>query len=259
MRRLQLVELEDLPWFPALLRDMATDYLQVMLLVSNPYGVIAPRLRRALDAVGGGQVLDIASGGGGPWERLLPLLAAGGAPIRVTLSDRFPNLAAFERAGRRFPRALTYRRESVDATRVPPALPGLRTIFSAFHHFPPALGRAIIADAVRQGRGIAIFEATQRDAMTLAGIMITPLLVWALTPMIRPLSPARLACTYLLPLIPALVLFDGLASCLRSYTPAELQAMVDAVEGSEHYRWEIGQDTAINSPLKVTYCVGVPR
>ncbi|NTV64790.1 MAG: class I SAM-dependent methyltransferase [Oscillochloris sp.] len=259
MARHQLVELEDLPWFPAALRDMATDYLQMMLHVSNPYAVIAPRLRRALDAVGSAQVLDLASGGGGPWERLLPLVAVGGAPIRVTLSDRFPNLVAFARTARRFPSAISFRRDSVDATRVPPTLAGLRTIFSAFHHFPPELGRAIISDAVRQGRGIAIFEATQRDALTMAGMMATPLLTWALTPLIRPLSPARLALTYLLPVVPALVLFDGTVSCLRSYSVAELQALVDAVEGSERYHWEIGQDTAPGAPLKVTYCVGVPR
>jgi hypothetical protein len=255
MGRMQLVELEDLPWFPAALRDMATDYLQIMLHVSNPYAPAATRLRRALDAVGGEEILDIASGGGGPWSRLLPLLGG----VRVTLSDRFPNIAAFERACRHAPIALGYRRDPVDATAVPAELAGLRTIFSAFHHFPPELGRAIIADAVRQGRGIAIFEATQRSASTLLPMLITPILVWLLTPLIRPLSTARLALTYLLPVIPAIVLIDGVVSCLRSYTPAELRAIVEGVEGGEGYRWEIGEDAVRGAPIKMTYCVGVPR
>lgn len=256
MRRLQLVELEDLPWFPATLRDMATDYLQIMLHISNPYAPAAARLRRALEAVGGGEILDIASGGGGPWSRLLPLLEDS---ARVTLSDRYPNVAAFEQARRGAPGLLGYRREPVDATAVPPGLAGLRTIFSAFHHFPPELGRAIIADAVRQGRGIAIFEATQRNAATLLPMLATPLLVWLLTPLIRPLSAARLALTYLLPVIPAVVLIDGVVSCLRSYTPAELRELVAGVEGSDGYRWEIGEDRVPGAPLKMTYCVGVPR
>lgn len=258
MPRMQLVELEDLPWFPAALRDMATDYLQMMLHISNPYARIAPRLRRAVDATGDGRILDLGSGGGGPWSRLLPLIAGDGA-LQVTLSDRYPNLTAFSQLRDRFPGVVDFRSDTVDATRVPPELAGLRTIFSAFHHFPPELGRAIVTDAVRQGRGIAIFEATQRNLVTFVAMLFTPLLVWLLTPRIRPLTPARLLCTYLLPVIPAIVLFDGVVSCLRSYTAAELRGLVTQVPGSAGYRWEIGEERIPGSPLRVTYCVGVPQ
>jgi hypothetical protein len=258
LRRLQLVELEDLPWFPATLRDLATDYLQMMLHVSNPYGPIVPRLRRALEAAQTTHILDLASGGGGPWARLLPLLARDGVSPRVTLTDRYPNLAAFSAAAQRFPDALDFRREPVDALRVPPELGGLRTIFSAFHHFPPELGRALIADAVRQGRAIAIFEATARTPAVFAAMLLTPLLVWLLTPLIRPVTPARLLLTYLLPLVPLIVLFDGVVSCLRSYSADELRALVAQVDGAGQYRWEIGVERAGNGPLGITYCVGVP-
>lgn len=259
MKRMQLVELEDLPYFPTTLRNMATDYLQMMLHISNPYAGIAPHLRRAIAATGDGQILDMASGGGGPWARLLPLIAGEGLPPRITLSDRYPNLTAFAQASHRFPGLVGFCAEPVDATQVPPGLAGMRTLFSAFHHFPPEVGRAIIADAVRQGRGIAIFEATQRNAASLAAMLLTPLLVWLLTPLIRPRTPARLILTYLLPVVPAIVLFDGVVSCLRSYTAAELRALVDQVEGTENYRWEIAEEPVASSPLKITYCVGVPR
>jgi hypothetical protein len=49
MRRLQLVELEGLAWFPASLRDAMTDYLQLTLTLTNPYAAVAPRLRPALN------------------------------------------------------------------------------------------------------------------------------------------------------------------------------------------------------------------
>ncbi len=177
----------------------------------------------------------------------------------MTLTDRFPNAAAFALASRRFPGVVDVRHEPVDAAQVPPDLVGLRTIFSAFHHFPPDVGRAIIADAVRQGRAIAIFEATQRTAAALAAMLCTPLLVWLLTPLIRPRTPTRLLLTYLLPVVPAIVLFDGVVSCLRSYTVEELRALVAQVEGADGYHWEVGAERAATSPLKITYCVGVPR
>lgn len=258
MRRMQLVELEDLPWLPAPLRDMATDYLQTMLHMSNPYAPIVPRLRRALEATGERRILDMASGGGGPWARLLPLLAGAGAVPQVTLTDRYPNVEAFAALSRRFPGAVGFAAAPVEATAVPAELGGLRTIFSAFHHFPPAAGRALIADAVGRGRGIAIFEATARTPATFAAMLATPLLVWLLTPLIRPVTPARLLLTYLLPLVPAIVLFDGVVSCLRSYTADELRAIVGQVAGAAGYRWEIGVERAQGAPLGVTYCVGVP-
>lgn len=258
MRRLQLVELEDLAWFPAALRDMATDYLQTMLHLSNPYAPVAPRLRQALAGASEHRILDLASGGSGPWARLLPLLADGPTPIHVTLTDRYPNRTAFEALARRFRGSVAFAAEPVDARRVPRELPGLRTIFSAFHHFPPEVGRAIIADAVAQGRAIAIFEATARTPAVFVAMLSTPLLVWLLTPLIRPLTPARLLFTYLVPLVPAIVLFDGVVSCLRSYTPDELRSLVDQVPGAASYRWEIGVERAASAPLGITYCVGVP-
>lgn len=258
LKRMQLIELEDLPWFPAILRDMATDYLQMMLHISNPYAAIASHLRHAIEATGSGQILDLASGGGGPWARLIPLLAMEGTTVHVTLSDRYPNTVAFAQTARRFPGSVDFCREPVDATQVPTDLDGLRTIFSAFHHFPPQIGRAIIADAVRQGRGIAIFEATQRNTTNLVAMLFTPLFVWLLTPLIRPLTPARLILTYLLPIVPAIVIFDGIVSCLRSYTSAELRTLVEQVEGAEGYHWEIGEQSVAGAPLKITYCVGKP-
>jgi len=259
MRRLQLAELEDLAWFPAILRDLATDYLQIMLHVSNPYAPVASRLRQTLDAAGECHILDLASGGSGPWARLLPLLATDGGPVHVTLTDRYPNIAAYEALARRFPGTVTFAPEPVDVRRVPHELTGLRTIFSAFHHFPPEVARVIIADAVGQGRAIAIFEATARTPAVFLAMLTTPLLVWLLTPLIRPLTPARLLFTYLVPLVPAIVLFDGVVSCLRSYTSDELRLLVEQVPGAAGYHWEIGVERAPSAPLGITYCVGVPH
>ncbi|NCC35531.1 MAG: class I SAM-dependent methyltransferase [Chloroflexia bacterium] len=259
MRRLQLVELEDLAWFPAILRDLATDYLQMMLHVSNPYAPVAPRLHNALEASGEYRIIDLASGGSGPWARMLPLLAAKGTPVHVTLTDRYPNINAFATLARRFRGNVTFASAPVDARRVPHELVGLRTIFSAFHHFSPEDGRAIIGDAVAQARAIAIFEATARTPTVFMAMLTTPLLVWLLTPLIRPLTPARQLFTYLLPFVPAIVLFDGVVSCLRSYTIDELRSLVEQVPGAESYQWAIGVERAAAAPLGITYCVGVPR
>jgi hypothetical protein len=64
---MRLFEIHDHPRFPRFLRDMVTDALQVLWSFSNLYQPIIPRLQRALDNSGTRNVLDLCSGGGGPW------------------------------------------------------------------------------------------------------------------------------------------------------------------------------------------------
>ncbi|HEX6372163.1 MAG TPA: hypothetical protein VF006_24815 [Longimicrobium sp.] len=256
MRRLHLLEIEDQPWCPAFLRDAATDFLQFMIVATDTYAPAVPHLRSALDRAGTRRVVDLCSGGGGPWPGLLAHLDTPEAPVEVRLTDRYPNREAFERAVERTRGRLAFHPEPVDAAALPAGLTGFRTLFTAFHHFPPQAARAILGDAVRAGQGIGIFEATQRSAPSLLATALSPLVVLAVTPFIRPFRWSRLLWTYLIPLVPLLVLFDGLVSCLRTYTARELRGMADSLD-APGYTWEIGEAKG-RGPVPVTYLLGIP-
>src|SRR5262249_52994119 len=131
-------------------------------------------------------------------------------------------------------------------------------LFSSFHHFRPEAARGILKDAVRSRQGIGVFEATQRSLPALLAMLLTPLFVLLITPFIRPWRLSRLFWTYLLPVVPLVVLFDGIVSCLRTYTPAELRALAASVPGSDTYVWEIGEQRGRPGTLPVTYLVGYP-
>ncbi len=88
MRRIHAIELHEQTWCPAAIRDAATDYLQYVTTIGNPYAPIVERLRGALVAAGTREVLDLCSGGGGPWFGLqLALSEELDPPVRVKLSD----------------------------------------------------------------------------------------------------------------------------------------------------------------------------
>lgn len=246
MPRLHLMEIEDQPWCPAPIRDAGTDFLQFALKTGKNYAPVASLLTGVLARLGERRVVDMGSGGGGPWLGL-----AGEVDAEVTLTDRYPNLEAFRRARSQSGGRLGFHPEPVDASAMPAGLRGFRTMFTAFHHSTPAAARAILADAVRNGQGVGIFEVTERSARCIAATLISPLLVLAATPFIRPFRWSRLLCTYVVPL----VLWDGVVSCLRSYTPDELRALA---AGLGDYDWEAGQLTG-HAPIPVTYLVGTPR
>jgi hypothetical protein len=287
MRRMELIELHDHERFPARLRDLMTDALQALWRFGNSYGAILPELHRGLmrgaegvgadGAVGRVEVVDLCSGGGGPWEGLAEALEREyGLAVRVRLTDRYPNVGAVGQARRqvvdggadggldgRGGARVEYLAEAVEAARVPEALAGFRTIFSSFHHLGPAEARAVLRSAMAAHQGIGVFELARRGVRTVVVLCVVPLLVLLLTPGIRPFSWARLWWTYVVPVVPAVIWWDGLVSCLRAYAPEELEEMVAGLgqeaadAGLVGYRWSLGE--ARRGLLPVTYLMGWPE
>jgi hypothetical protein len=256
MRRLHLIELSDTAWCPQAVRHAVTDFLRFVTEMTGAYHPIAPLLAGALRRAGARRVLDLGSGAGGPWLRLQPLLRERGADVTVCLSDYCPDLEALERAHRLAPQAITYHPEPVDATQVPGGLSGFRTMFSAFHHLRPNQARAVLADAVAKGEGIGVFECAQRSVFVLPFVPATPLRVLLATPFIRPFRWSRLFWTYVVPVVPLVLLFDVFVSCLRVYSVPELR---DLTAGLDGYRWDIGTVRGKPVPIPVTYLIGIPK
>lgn len=256
MRRTELFEIHDHRWFPTFLRDMVTDALQALWNFSNSYKPILPLLRNALASAGTKEVVDLCSGGGGPWFRLVrDFESEQHLPIRVCLTDKYPNREAFERAISNSNSKIGFDSRPVQATEVPSDLSGFRTMFSSFHHFRAAEARKVLANAVEHGRGIAIFEMARRELRIMLAICMIPALILFLTPGIRPFRWSRMLWTYLLPVVPFVLWFDGWMSCLRSYSQKELNDLVHSLPG-ESYRWKVG--TQSDGFLPVTYLIGHP-
>jgi hypothetical protein len=276
MRRVQFIELHEQPWFPSSLRADVTDALQFGFNLLHAYEPIAPLLQNVIDSAGNrtnaGQsstrqssatqsIVDMCSGGGGPWLDLVRRLrcreASGDSTgLQVWLTDKYPNLEAFQSVSASSDHLITFYPKPVDAMKVPGALKGLRTMFTSFHHFPPEDARAILQNAVDAGESIGIFEATKRAPLTIGLIFAGILLLFLHTPRIRPFRWSRLLWTYLIPVIPLVLLFDGVVSCLRTYRPQELREMVEKLTSCQ-YQWEIGE--LVTGKMPVTYLIGYPK
>jgi hypothetical protein len=143
---------------------------------------------------------------------------------------------------------------AVDAASVPRSLQGFRTIFSSFHHFPDPLACAVLEDAVRAREGFAMAEVTSRTVLACATMFLMPLFALILTPRMRPFRWSRLLLTYLIPLIPFVVFWDGLVSCFRTRTPEELLRLTT---GFPDYDWIAGY--APGRWLTPVYLIGKPK
>jgi hypothetical protein len=256
MRRIHLFEIGDQPWCPRALRDATTDLLGLCFRTWNYYAPVVPLLTAAIEKTGDREIVDLCSGGGGPWPALFPEFGDQ-SPLRVVLTDKYPNAAGARRAEEASDGRIRGDTRSIDAMAAPEDLRGFRTMFTSFHHFRPDAARDILADAVRGRVGIGVFEFTGRGPLWLAALALTPFAVLYAVPFLRPLRWRTLLFTYLIPIIPIGVLFDGVVSCLRTYSPSELDELVAPLRGNG-YTWEVGEARGGQSKLPITYLLGYP-
>ena len=258
MNRLQLMEIEDQSWCPAALRNGVTDFLQTAMALADPYAPVRPLLLEALKRCGTRRIIDLCSGGSGPWQRFFPTLQQDlGLPLQLSLTDLYPNPQAGLELQRQYPQQVGWWPEPVDALRPPEQLRGFYTLFTSGHHFrPEALGR-ILRQAVEKGQGIALFELSHRSFLALFLVLLTPLAVLLVIPFCRPIRLSCLFWVYLVPLVPLLAMFDGIVSCLRTYKPEELRVIVARL-GESGYNWQIGEQPSDRGLPPLTYLIGIP-
>lgn len=252
VRRLHLFEFGDQQWFPQFLRDAETAYLATAYrfwpeLPRRWAERISTLLRPSEPA----EILDLCSGSGGAMPLIIEELLKRDYDVRARLTDLYPNPKSGPHS------RIVWLAEAVDATRVPPKLSGVRTMFSAFHHFRPDAAQAILRDAFERRRAICIFESGSGTLPGLAAMFGVPVAVLALMAFARPFRWAYLVFTYLIPLTPLIILWDGIVSMLRIYSPKQMQKLTAGLQAPD-YVWEIGQIKVRGIPGGLPYLIGDP-
>lgn len=256
MGRLHLFEFEDQEWFPSFIRNYGTDFLQFLSNRTKLYKPIIPILKKGLRASGRNQIIDLGSGGGGGLIWINSELKKDIPDLKIILTDFYPNIPAFELTQKKADN-VKYVSQSVDARDVPMELMGLRTQFLSLHHFRPKDATLILQNAVNSESAIAIFEGQERSFPSILAMLFSPISVLLTTPFIRPFNWGRLLFTYLIPIVPLFVLWDGVVSSLRTYSIDEMNELVKNVKNADKFNWEIGK--LKSGPGVVLYLLGTKK
>ncbi len=252
MARWHLFEFQDEAWYPTSLGDAGTAYLAHLSESMGLDAMLVPAIDEALERSGERQLVDLCAGAGGPSPAIVRQLRERGREVDLVLTDLEPNpelLARHESIARIYP-------GPVDAAQVPADLKGLRTIFNGFHHFDDALALRVLGDAVDAGAPIAIVELSERAPATILGSLLIPLAVWLTMLRIRPRRWDWIVLTYLIPLLPLTIAWDGLVSHLRTRSPEELESLVSRLD-APGWTWE-ARRVATGGPLAYTWLLGLP-
>ncbi len=256
---MRLFEFEDMDWFPNFLRESMTDYLRFVLNAVNFYYPATALIKEGLENAERFTVIDLCSGGGGAIKKVQKnFYETYTLDLPVILTDKFPNVEAYRLLKQESNGNIDFANNSVDAMNVPPGLTGLRTIFSAFHHFNKDQARSVLQDAVKARQPIAVFDGGDKNIFTVLGIIIFhPIVFFLFTPFFRPFRFSRIIFTYLIPLIPLCTIWDGVVSIIRLYKPADLLIIADPIN-DHSFTWKAG-NLKNKFGMKVTYLLGYPK
>ncbi len=256
MGRIHLFELEDQSWFPAILRNYGTDFLQFLSNKTKMYKPVIPIIEKGIKKSGEHRIIDLGSGGGGGLLWLNSELKKTIPDLKIILTDYYPNIPAFEytrQQGDNF----EFATKPVDAKNVPEELKGFRTMFLSLHHFKPKDAQQILQNAVDSRASIGIFEAQERSLPSLLAMFFSPISVLFTTPFIRPFKIGRIFFTYLIPIVPLFVWWDGIISALRTYSVKEMKELVEQIGNKDSFDWEISKIRS--GPGIILYLLGTAK
>jgi len=255
----RLFEIEDQKWLPRVLRDQMTDALQFLIHEMKIYDPILPEFQWVMQQSATKNVVDLCSGGTGPWEYLIGELATPEEIVaQIALTDLYPNKKALQSVSAKNP-IFQYRETPVNVLNIDPELSGVRTLFSSFHHFDKSDATSILQDAVNKQMPICIFEFTARRGVNFLLTPISTLLLFAKLLFKKRFSFPRLFFSCLIPIVPLIFLWDSLVSHLRSYSEAELKEILAQVKNAEMFEWEIGEATSPKTVFRNCYLIGYPK
>ena len=175
--------------------------------------------------------------------------------VSVQLSDIAPNrdaMAGLLNVG------LDYEPQPLSALAIPPEHRGkTRTIFTGLHHFDPEQVRSILQSAQDDRVGFAACEATHRSVPGVLTTLFIPIMVMLFMPRVTPRRWLPLLLTYLPPVLPLVIWWDGLASTLRTYRAEELRDLLSDIR-DPGYRWTVEEVKVEGGPIPVLSVIGQP-
>jgi hypothetical protein len=153
---------------------------------------------------------------------------------RFYLSDINPLPELVEQINAGDTSLVSYIAEPVNALEIPDRLNFPRVFTNSFHHFGPEQVEQIIKQTVEHGTPVLVLEYVRNTPMAYLSILMGPLVTVLTMPFVAKLRdlPVMLLFTYLIPVFPLMLFWDGIVSCARAYTLKDIEKITSGINAA---------------------------
>ncbi|KAK8170921.1 hypothetical protein BKA80DRAFT_339011 [Phyllosticta citrichinensis] len=218
-------------------------------------------------------VVDFCSGSGGPVPIIEKIVNRRRkerrlSPVSFLMTDLSPHVGAWETASAKSSH-LSFVPDAVDATHPPSSVINAfaspeelssnagpkRYVFRlyclCFHHFSDPMARKVLASTLDTADGFAILELQDRRLASFVLMLLDFFFIFLMTPIWFGASPMHLLFTYIFPVVPFIMAFDGIVSSLRTRTFGEIIQLIDGIQGDCEMDKEISKTSLLDQVGKV--------
>ena len=192
----------------------------------------------------------------------------GGGGVDFVMTDIYPHLPDWVKATKKS-NNLYYVPSPVDAANAPDDLLSMagtqeknkkvfRLFSLSFHHFPDPLATRILHNTLTTSSGFAIFELQGRDLGSIFTVLGMFPLLWVGSWWWFWGDWSLLFWTYVIPVVPFVLVFDGVISCLRVRRRGEILGLIRECGASmEGWRFETGWELHTRTGGAMNYFIGI--
>lgn len=226
MKRIQTPQLTAQPWFPKTLTRLVHEFLVWFVTTVGAAKPFLPVLEEALARAGARRMFDLSTGvgsGADPVRSLLP------ADVEVQRRDAEHEVADV----------------------------GVYTVMNGFHRLRPDEAEELLRRITDRRQVVAVLEGNNDHWWQAVGMLFfAPITALLTAPFVRPFRVERLLFTYLIPILPFVIAFDGAMALFMLYAPSDLDELIERVD-APGYEWRTGK-AANGRGGKIIYGLGYP-
>lgn len=218
---MRFFEFGDLTWIPHIYHYYLRVYLMFFIKFVGYDKLWAKQTQAFLSQTDASSIMEYGSGSGEPLMRMVSQLDCEKAKsLSYTMSDLNPFPEFVTKVNVEAPNNFTYIETSVDAANHKPQDGQAVVFINSFHHLPPKVAHYVIKNNLENGNEMLILEYVRNNLLAYFSMLGGVLIVLLTAPFVSKLKhlPLTILFTYIIPLFPLMMLWDGLISCRRAYS-----------------------------------------
>jgi len=230
---MRLFEFGDLAWVPHIYHYYLRVYLIFFIKFVGYDKLWAKQTEAFIAQNESNSIMEYGSGSGEPLMRMVSQLNCDKAKsLSYTMSDLKPLPEFVNKVNNEAPNNFVYFESSVDAANHKPKDEQAVVFINSFHHLPPKVAHNVIKNNLENGNEMLILEYVRNNLLAYLSMLGGVLIVLLTAPFISKLKhlPLTIIFTYIIPLFPLMMLWDGLVSCRRAYNTKFFDKVIKEID-----------------------------